>query len=65
VSIEQLVRFGSEAHMCIAVGDVAFGHERTLPKKRDRLAAVSPRMVSNAFRPVDPGTQTGPCRNQE
>ena len=64
MSIEQLVRFGSEGDMCIAVGDVRFGSQGTLPKKRDRLAAVSTRMASHAFRPVDPGTRTGPCRNQ-
>ena len=34
MSIEQLVRFGSEGDMCIAVGDVRFGSQGTLPKRK-------------------------------
>ena len=33
MSIEQLVRFGSEADTCIAVGDVRFGPQADIAKK--------------------------------
>src|SRR5262245_3385702 len=38
----------------------AKGQKRTCQKKRDRVAAVSLKIASHAFRPVDSGIQTGP-----
>jgi len=44
----------------------AKGQKRThaLHQQKDRLAAVSPKTRLDALKPVNQGTQTGPCRNQ-
>jgi hypothetical protein len=47
-----------------ALHESAMGQNGLAKKKRDRVAAVSPRMATDAFRPVDLGIQTGPYRNQ-